>query len=69
MSEDTKAFCPSCGENSIEEDVCSSCKFSLGTILHCPQKQVNGHCSKTKSLCNIKDMSWEVCEIFRGEED
>jgi len=69
MSEDTRAFCPSCGEIDIKEDTCGSCGFSLGTILTCPQKQVNGTCSKTKITCGVEDMSWEVCPTFRGEEE
>lgn len=41
MPDCEKAFCPSCGKIDIKEDVCDSCGFSLGTILHCPQKQAN----------------------------
>ena len=68
MPDCEKAFCPSCGKIDIKEDVCDSCGFSLGTILHCPQKQTNGNCSKTKTPCSIEDMSWEVCEFMRTEE-
>ena len=66
MSEETEAFCPSCGDNSIEEDVCSSCGFSLGTILTCPYQNNNNTCQKTRANCNIKNMDWEVCLL---EED
>lgn len=65
MSEDKdiQAFCPSCGGNSMPEDTCTVCGFSLGSVLKCPYRKDNSICDKTDTSCSLSNnnLDWETC--------
>ena len=55
--------CPNCG-HEIKDHICYECKFDVNDIFKCPIKEED-KCKVTSDKCDIDELGYETCEVFR----